>query len=228
MLISYKYRFLFIHIEKAAGSSVKKALKSYSYSPNLIYKYLRKIGLNSIYPKNKLMISDQHIGAYEVKKEIPQDVWDRLFKFTFTRNPWSLELSRYFFYINLKEWDPEDPRTIAANSAGSFEAYLDWRKDQPYKKQINYILDDKGKSLINFVGRVETIADDFKYVINTIGVEAELTHENTFNLKEFRSSLDYKDYYTPRTRALVEELCREDITLLDYNFENKHLKCVVI
>jgi len=223
VIISYRQRFLFIHIEKAAGTSVKKALRPYAHRPQFHHRVFRKAGLHGLYPHYKMRIWTDHLSASAVKRELPEREWKRLFKFTFVRNPWDLEVSRYFFYMNLKKWHPDDPRTIAANRAGSFRAYLDWRREQPIKRQVDYIFDEWGAPLLDFVGRVETIDDDFRLVAGRIGIAARLSHENTFNTKAFRKSTDFRDYYDDESAGIVERLARKDIEVLGYNFDNREL-----
>ncbi|HWA85787.1 MAG TPA: sulfotransferase family 2 domain-containing protein [Opitutus sp.] len=223
MIISYRRRFLFIHIEKAAGTSVKKALGPYAHRPLFHHRVFRKLGLHGLYPHYKMRMWTEHLGAAAVKHELPAWEWDRLFRFTFVRNPWDLELSRYFFYRAMKNWSPEDPRAIATNRAGSFRAYLDWRQEQRIKRQVDYIFDEGGAPLLHFVGRVETIDGDFETVTKKIGIDARLPHVNQFNTTAYRKSTDYRDHYDDESAAIVERLVRKDIAVLGYAFDNRGL-----
>jgi hypothetical protein len=226
VIISYRHRFLFIHIEKAAGTSVKKALRPFAHRPQFHHRVFRKVGLHGLYPHYKMRIWTDHLSAAAVKRALPAWEWERLFKFTFVRNPWDLEVSRYFFYVNLKKFYPDDPRTLAANRAGSFRAYLDWRQEQPIKRQVDYIFDEWGAPLLDFVGRVETIAEDFRQATGRIGIRARLSHENRFNTSAFRKSTDFRDYYDDESAAIVERLSRKDVEVLGYDFDNRGLQPV--
>ena len=128
--------------------------------------------------------------------------------------------------MNLKKWYPEDPRTIAANRAGSFRAYPDWRREQPIQRQVDYIFDKSGAPPLDFVGRVETIGNDFGFVTEKIGISVGLPHENSFNTAAFRKSTDYRDYYDDESAAIVERLVRKDSEVLGYAFDNSGLEPV--
>ena len=52
MLISYSHRFIFVHIYKVAGSSVRRALGEYAHDPNrlLANRLLRRLGMSITLP----------------------------------------------------------------------------------------------------------------------------------------------------------------------------------
>jgi len=75
------------------------------------------------------------------------------------------------------------------------------------------VLSESGDMLVDFVGRYETLAEDFDAVCDRIGIECALPHINRSRHGDFR------EYYTPETRALVEEVYKADIELFGYRFD---------
>ena len=64
----------------------------------------------------------------------------------------------------------------------------------------------------DFIGRFETLADDFAKVCAHLGVEATLSHVNKSNHRR------YTDYYDDETRDIIARACADDIERFGYRF----------
>src|SRR5215210_2380963 len=114
MELSYSHRFIFIHVYRAAGQSISRALQPYSVVPRRLTQWrlhrLREFNYG-------------HIKASELKAALRPELFDTFFKFSFVRNPWDWQVS-IFHYV----WQRTDhPHHQFYRSLGSFDAYLDWR-----------------------------------------------------------------------------------------------------
>ena len=111
MVISFMRRFLFVHIYKAAGMSIEQALKSYDVRSGLLghplaeqERLLQALGVNPA-----ILGMQRHVFAAEIRDTLGQDLFNKLFKFAFVRNPWDLQLSLYHFNIAHPEFAPRAP-----------------------------------------------------------------------------------------------------------------------
>ena len=215
MVISYTRRFIFIHIYKVAGSSITDALAPYAHSPQmtLLGRVGRRAGLGTklILPRYKAREFDKHIRAAELQAALPSCVYDSFYKFAFVRNPWDWQVSLYSYMI--REDRPRHEQRELVKKLSGFEEYLEWRIANDLKLQKGFLYDERGRLLVDFVGRFERIEADLRTVCARLGIRARLPHVNA------TSHRDYRTYYTPRTRKLVEENWREDVELFRYNFE---------
>lgn len=221
MLISLSRKFLFIHIEKAGGTSIRKHLKRYCRKP-ILDRGARKLGL----PHREWLLRpwSDHATAGEAKSEFPSKVWQSLYKFSFVRNPCDREVSTYFFFRELKRFSPADPRTLAANEFSSFESWFyGWRVNQPVRDQVSYLVDDGGNCLMNYVGYLERFYADWDSIFERIKVNGKPGHENRFNLKEFRPSTDFRTFYSSRLIEDVGERYARDLELLGYRWDSDSL-----
>ena len=212
MLISYSHRFIFIHVYKVAGMSIRDALKPYSFNPNVFLptRLLRMIGVHKVVRHHRLKKLGGHARAREVRDAFPAKIFDEFYKFAFVRNPWDWQVSLYHFALK----DPTHHQNELMKSFGGFEKYVEWRVNEDVKLQKDFLVDERGELLVDFIGRFETLERDFNEVCERVGVSSRLPHLN----KTPRKS--YTEYYTPRTAALIAEAFKEDVEFFGYDFEN--------
>nr|VFJ51828.1 MAG: Sulfotransferase family protein [Candidatus Kentron sp. FW] len=220
MLISYTHKFIFFHVAKVAGLSIRKALEDYVQEPEK-FKVKRPPKILNGKPNRLYEMWDAfmtHVKAKDARKELPGEIYDGFYKFAFVRNPWDWQVSMYHFI--LKETDHVSHATV--KSMDSFEEYLAWvidSKKSPYAKgatkfQKDMIVDEKGRIIVDFVGRYENLAEDFQKVCRTVGIEASLPRINQ------SVHQDYRAYYNDGTREMVAEYFKKDIELFGYTFDS--------
>lgn len=204
MVISHGYKFIFIHNYKVAGTSVREALEVFTIPPRESYwNWLRqKAGMlpqSSNFP--------DHISSSELKAKLAPKYFDNYFKFSFVRNPWDWQVSLYHFARQLKSHHQHE-MTLKM----SFEEYINWRVTQDKHLQKEFMYDNAGHCLVDYIGKIETIETDFKNITQTLGIDASLAHSNKSKHKP------YQEYYTPETRQIIAEHFAEDIELFGYEF----------
>ena len=87
MVISEKYNFIFIATTKTGTTAIESCFKRMNDSS------IRVIDRPPWRQHNKKLW--KHMKAREMKLVIPN--FDKYFKFTFVRNPWSTAVSRYHY-----------------------------------------------------------------------------------------------------------------------------------
>ena len=218
MLISYSRQFIFFHVAKVAGLSIRDALQPYAQDPDK-FKIKRPPRTlagepNPLYDMWSILLL--HAKAREAKKELSEDIYNTFYKFAFVRNPWDWQVSMYHFILQ----EPSHVRHQLVKSMASFEDYLDWVVDtkNPYargasKFQKDMVTDGEGNLIVDFVGRFETLEQDFHHICQVLNLEASLPHINRTSHRNFQ------DYYTERTRQLLGNHFKDDIELFGYTFD---------
>ncbi len=218
MLISYSHRFLFVHIAKTGGTSIRAALRPYRwgglYTPPL---WMASVVSQATRPKHVLGIKfPRHAKAVAAKEMLPGEFYRSLFKFAVVRNPWDLQVSSYH---HLKR---ERPDVVAETP--DFGSFLRHKLDpaRPYsylldisqERQWEYVCDLDGSLIVDYIARYETLAEDFHTACERIGIAAPaLPHE-----RRATDRMGYRDYYDDGMRALVAEHYAEDIRRFGYEF----------
>jgi hypothetical protein len=218
MLLSPSHRFLFIHIAKTGGTSVRAALARRRwtdpwYWPMFLCSRLSHLSGHRIGTK-----LPRHAKAIAAKELLPREVFDGLFKFAFVRNPWDLQVSS-FHHIRR-----ERPHHLGGHQ--DFASFLRWKLDPErlpqyhldtsIELQTDYLIDLRGNLIVDFIGRYERLEQDFETACSRIGIRTSpLPHRR----QALDRSADYRRYYDAETAELVARHFAPDIERLGYRFD---------
>lgn len=189
-----KRDFVFIHINKTAGTSIV----SYTGKP------FRK-----------------HLTAKEVIDVIGQDQWDSAYKFTVVRNPWDKMVSHYKHNIKTK---PETMARRGSKENIPFGEWLSltlgpvkdkkyYNRPQHFLPQVEWLKDYQGRVVMDRVIRFEALAEGYRWVAQDLGLPEGLPHLNAT-----RSST-YHDFYDEASKQLVADWFSEDLAAFGYAFD---------
>jgi Sulfotransferase family len=231
MLISTEKKFLFFHIQKTAGSSVARLLKSQA-------------------PDTRPFLG-QHDHALWAKKYLAAE-WDDYYKFAFVRNPWDRLVSWYQMIRHdgrLLPWYKRLPYEMIRQTGKVFPSSQRFLQKKHYKplwqyvlrnstnfeeflfnctdiigdvdgkrsfmyNQVDYVTDENGEIIVDFVGKYENLEQDVSAVLKALQLEDRpLPHVNKSHHGH------YSEYYTEETKKLVAERYSRDIKFFEYQFE---------
>ena len=209
MLLSISHRFIFIHVNKAAGTSMLRSLEHLGHKPprDPFSKLKSKLHLARDYRKRFYSV---HTYARQLQKELPREIYDDFFKFAFVRNPWDWLASTY----NYLRDTPTHRHHRRVVTMKSFAEYVDFEIVRDKRSQAAFVCSgDSDDVIVDFVGRFETLEEDFGSICQRIGIDASLPHVNKTNHGDYR--LHYSD-------VLIEKVgvhWQRDIGLFDYEFD---------
>ena len=203
MFVSDSRKVVFVHIQKTGGLTVDRLL-------NERIPDLRRIGARHGFAS---------LGMDELND------WDEYFKFAFVRNPWDRLVSWYSMVTTMPREGNELWRYVHDNSS-TFEEFIYNCTDEVEIKdgvhysfaynQLDYVTDEHGNLLVDFIGRLENFDKDLQEVFRRIGFELE-------TVPHIRAGSDHQHYstfYTPDTELIVRERFKRDIEYFGYEFES--------
>ncbi|MBW9257350.1 MAG: sulfotransferase family protein [Candidatus Thiodiazotropha sp. (ex. Lucinisca nassula)] len=218
MLLSIKYNFLFVHIAKTGGTSVRSALQPLRwrdpwYYPMFLcsrFSHLSRHRIGTKFPRHSRIVA--------AKELLPEEFFNNLFKFAIVRNPWDLQVSSYHHIRR------ERPHLIS--HIEDFDHFIRWKLDpeRPYQyhvdtsiqSQLDYLIDLQGKILVDFIGHYENLAEDFKSITTQLKIDGiSLPHKRRAKDR----SKDYREYYTDDLAELVGNHFKRDIEAFGYHFD---------
>lgn len=219
MLLSLKYNFLFVHIAKTGGTSVRDSLTWYKWTdPYRIPQFLcSKISgwtghrIGAKFPR--------HAKAIAAQEMLPREVYQRLFKFAFVRNPWDLQVSSYHHIRR------ERPDLVAGIQ--DFPAFLQWKFDPERPPQYHadmstvvqsdYLIDLYGNLIVDYIGRYEFLSEDFATACGKIGIQTpKLPHRRRADDR----TKDYRSYFDASTAELIAQHYQADVGRFGYRFDD--------
>jgi hypothetical protein len=219
MLVSYKHNFLFVHIAKTGGTSVRDALRQYRWGGV----YAAPLALTSLFsqmtrPRHKLGIKiPRHAKAIAAKEMFPRDVYNGFFKFVVVRNPWDLQVSAYHHVRKNPIGMPDNVKTFAEFLDYKFDPSRPWNfmLDITNEPQRDYIVDMRGNVIVDFIGHYESLQDDFDEICRRVGVPTTaLPHH-----RKAEGRKDYRSYYSGDLADRVAAHFHQDIEVLGYRFD---------
>lgn len=184
----YLTNVLFVHVNKTAGTSIERALG----------------------------LPFQHRTALELRALVGPERWAECFTFAFVRNPWDRVASHYAFRVKTDQTGLGDAHlgfnewVVRAYGARDPRYY-----DQPkmFMPQTDWITDDAGSMLVDYVGRFESLREDFDEVCRILGREASLPHLKGSPRRNLAG-------YTDRAKEVVRSRFAPDIDRFEYRFED--------
>ncbi|MCE2869047.1 MAG: sulfotransferase family protein [Xanthomonadaceae bacterium] len=206
MLISESKSFLFVHVQKTAGTSLAEILKPHALNPanGRMNKLASDLGLVRDWRKFHFR---KHANLRKAQSVIPAPVYDGLFKFAFVRNPWERLVSWYQYVQRTPLHEDCRPGETFADFAARF-------LEKPRRAQWWMIEDLNGVMGLDYVGRFENLNDDIAYLCQRIGIKAQtLPHRNKMADK------DYRTFYDDRLALAVKNNWTREIDAFGYTFE---------
>jgi len=224
MIISHTHRFMFFCNGKSGSTSIESVLAKYQegeeYNFNVPGLFYRK-----------------HVPPAYIKACMPTEAWDSYYKFVIVRNPWDWAASNWKYNFEklpkqrakkqkmlrtlLNRITGDDPNfttpleteSLSAAEINHLAEYLKTVRGYPNSLTVSqgqYVNDQDGKQIVDYVGRFETLEEDFASICNTIGIEETLPHINKTRATSSAS------FYSPSGIQRVAELWADDIKQFGY------------
>ncbi len=228
MIVSHKYRFIFVKTLKTAGTSVEVFLSNLCGKDDIV---------TPVYPRESAHVSRNYKGLWnpvhdliendghrvrrtvtdlmELKKfynhiparilrhRLPADVWNSYYKFCIERNPWDKTLSHFHMVRERTE------------GTLTFDEYLD-----SGKFCFNYpiYLDKAGELLVDRVVKYENLNEELTEVFSYLGIPYNGTLGVQAKSEHRRDKRPYQEIYNDVSRNIIADAFRSEIKMHNYKF----------
>jgi len=230
VIISHKYKFIFIKTSKTAGTSIEIFLSQHCGENDIVTPIYPDVephrarnykGLFN--PINELIanrgryvrgtVTDiltrrkfyNHISALNIKSRISQEIWNNYYKFCVERNPWDKTLSHYHM----------------CRSRSGDRLTLDGYFSKGYFCQnLPLYSDQHGHIIVDKVIKYEKLNEELSKVFELLGIPFNNTL-GVFAKSEYRGKRDHpKEIFSNQQRIILEEVFKEEIKLHQYDLQN--------
>lgn len=226
MIISHKYRFIFVKTRKTAGTSIEIYLSQHCGDEDVVTKIIPHVephrprnhkGFFNPFPEmthydNRTAFSEllrrrryyNHIPAAKLRARMPAGIWDEYFKFCVERNPWDKSLSHYHM--------------MKHRFGYTFDEYLE-RGDLCHNLPVYGDPESPGDLLVDRVLLYENLMDELADVFGELGVPFEGSLNVRAKSDYRKDRRPYHEVYTEEQRELVAQAFAREIELHGYRFE---------
>ena len=204
LMISFRKRFLFVHIPKTAGNSIQSVLRDYSEDELVALRSeqdgVERFGLRN--PKYKIK---KHSTLAEYREALGNEQFRSLYKFTCSRNPWDRMVSYYFTPTQSPEtWNRKKFQGIISKAVSVADYIrLGPGEEDPFAN-------------VDYVMRFENLAGDFRTVCAALDISPTALPQYNRSNREH-----YSKYYDDELRELVRERFAAEIERFGYAFEQR-------
>ena len=197
MIIDHEKKYVFVAIPKTGSISVQFSLGHTS-------------------------IPEPHLYHQKLLPQINLENAQDYFKFAFVRNPWARLLSLYHDFTKNRIDKYSAQVTHDKPLLSEFKDFEDlcinlhnsnWRYDLFFWDQTEF-LGVNGQVMVDYVGKFENFAEEFKHICKQLDINVELQKMNVGKYDNTK----YREYYSTEATRAVARLYHRDIENFGYEF----------
>lgn len=205
MIVSFKKRFIFVAVPKTASQSIRHQLRQHLDSSDWeqsVYSELR------FFPVEELAnLGHGHLTLNQIKPYLLPNMKANFFSFAFVRNPYDRLASFCTFFQEVKLSMARDP----AGTMKSVLTDLKLRNHVLLAPQCHFICNDNDEFTVSFVGKYETLQNDFDHVCRKLNIPVSTLPEiNRSKRSKIVESFDKE------LIEMVESIYHRDFELFGY------------
>jgi hypothetical protein len=201
MIISHKYKFIFIKTIKTAGTSIEIYLSPLCGAEDTLTPI--QPPAEGHQPRNYGQYYN-HFSAWGLRQSLPPEIWNNYFKFCVERNPWDKTLSDYHMAAARHGGNPSlDDYLKRGRFCSSWELYTDA---------------DNSTILPDQILRYESLDEELAGVFDRLSVPFE-GKLDVFAKSGYRTDRrPYTEVYTDSQRQQVARSFANEIKQFNYEF----------
>ena len=231
-MVSYKNKYMFLHIPKTGGTSIVQCLMNTHGVENVTFLREDWLGVDDIGSGDCGVIG--HNIRNPNYRHLKDSNYKDTFIFTFVRNPWERLVSAFFYLLEGGIWsvDADDYEKHLNKYNKDFRSFVrESLTDDSifnqlplfFKSQHYWMSNDDGEILVDYIGKLEDVQKDFNVICDKIGIpHQEVSRKRTSTHKH------YTKYYDEETREIVAKRYRDDIKYFGYKFESSTKCCKIL
>jgi len=228
MIVSRRFKTVFVKTRKAAGTSIELALSTICGPDDIITPVTRKDealrrqvgGLGPqhfrkpwlrLTPKDLAVMTTRrqgrprrfynHMPATEAISYLGHDLWDVYFTFTIERNPWDKAVSRYY-------WES------SRHAVPDFSTFL--RQTPRHYLTCFDLYSHHGEVIVDEVVRFEELTSALERIWDRLGTRPATVPRAKGNHRPSRG--DYRSMYSDEDAAFLADVCHREISTFGYSF----------
>ena len=219
MILSHKYKYLFIKNTKVAGTSIEQELSKYCGINDILTEFGGLPEIDKIYKSRNYIERGfyNHISLQEIKYKLKDNeqnyINNRYYKFCIERNPQEKVVSQFWMKLNRlniikNDFDIKKIKRL-------FNQHIKEKTWLMCKDQHRYTINDE--IAVNKVIQYDNLEQEFIAICKNLYIP--ITKINTYLRKYKTVNYHFTEYYTKQTRDLIGDHFSKEITTFNYKFK---------
>jgi len=140
------------------------------------------------------------------------------YKFAIVRNPWDRMVSNWSMFC--RDGLPDRERKIEILFGKKYDE-IEFKEfirrsvsihNHHWQQYVDFLPWDRDKLLVDYLGRLESFADDWSEIAHRLGIDVTLITNNQTDHRH------YRNYYDEELRDIVASSFKDDIRVFHYQF----------
>jgi len=203
MIISHHHQFIFIAIPKTGTHAIRFVLRQHLKESDE-----EQVGLfkqSTLEHRILSQIGHGHITALQAKEHLAY--WNQYTSFSFVRNPYDRLVSFAHYFYGEHPVMQKHP-TLHLKKLLLFPPN---KKILWFKPQVDFLCNQENKLIVDIVGKVETIQEDYQEICSRLGLTAHpLSKVNTSSHQSFQH------YYDEQLAEMTYQYYEQDFLTFQY------------
>ena len=150
-----------------------------------------------------------------LERELPPERWQQSYKFSFVRDPYAWMHSWYRFRQRDNLKNPKNPFNKRYTGNISFNEFVQtFSSNELMLKQSDFITRHSGELLVDFVGRYESLQQDFDLVCEQLSISKRQLNRINVSKPPTQSTLELLDTTSIR---IINDYFSQDFDMFGYS-----------
>ena len=207
MIISHKYKFVFVAIPKTGTHTIREALR-----PQLGQHDWEQCSLfvKKTFPmKHVANVGHGHFSFKELQKVLRPPFWEQYYKFCFVRDPYDRFISLCYFWNRYNQKMQQQPLLTMKKALGD-PAFMGSVLCRP---QAEFIVNENGEIMADFIGKTSQVQDAFDLLSKKLSIDKTVLGNRNTSPRGF-NSITQKDFDLELI-DMIDHVYRKDQLLIE-------------
>jgi hypothetical protein len=224
-IVNTTHRFIYVHIPKTAGTSVKHFMAQYTRYCDIEVGGSNDAELIAFYYMKRFKLA-KHSFAREIRTAIGRSDFADFFKFSFVRNPFARTASTFnFLKYTWKAWS----NAAVMDEFSTLEEFV----TSPFFKtpgpdrillpQMRWLMGGKEQKCVDYIGQVETLEHDLAQICEKLELPQSTIKIGRKNESVYHPSGKGLGEFTGKAVDAIRKRYARDFEELNYSRDPAHI-----
>jgi hypothetical protein len=185
-IINTSHHFIYVHIPKAAGTSVKHFFSAWTRYCDVEVGGMHEAEIIAPYYIKRFKLA-KHSFAREIRKAMGKADFTEFFKFSIVRNPFDRTISTFkFLKYNWRAWKDSAimDQFSTLDEFVTSEFFKSAGPDRILMPQFRWLVENEDRLCVDYIGHVETLERDLAHICKTLKLHSSgsVERKNTSKL----------------------------------------------